>query len=277
MSVPTKVSARIATGVKRFQPVLADAKARDVNESDTVTIIMDMLQEVFGYNKYAEVTKEHAIKGTYCDLAIKLDGTLQLLIEVKAIGSDLKDSHVKQAVDYATNQGVEWVALTNGIRWCVYKVVFSKPIEQELIVDLNLLEMNPKSEDHIQLVWLLTREGWLKGSLGDYHVHRQALSRFFLGAIILSESVLDVIRRELRRLTPDVKIDVEEIKNVLMQDVIKRDVIEGEKADEARKQLTKAANKALRAKSAKAADEASGPPVATGVEKPTTPTDKPDE
>ena len=30
---------RIVAGIKRFQPILASAKARDVNESDTVIIV----------------------------------------------------------------------------------------------------------------------------------------------------------------------------------------------------------------------------------------------
>ena len=54
------------------------------------------------------------IRSTFCDLAVKLDGHLAFLIEVKAIGLELKEQFVKQAVDYAANQGVEWVVLTNG-------------------------------------------------------------------------------------------------------------------------------------------------------------------
>ena len=37
-------------------------------------IVADILSEIFGYDKYNEVTSEYAIKGTYCDLAIKLAG-----------------------------------------------------------------------------------------------------------------------------------------------------------------------------------------------------------
>jgi hypothetical protein len=280
MSVPAKVAARVATGIKRFQPVLTNAKARDVNESDTVVIVMDMLQEIFGYDKYSDITSEHAIKGTYCDLAIKLEGALQLLIEVKAIGLDLKDAHVKQAVDYAANQGVEWVVLTNGVKWRVYKVIFAKPIDHELVVELNALEMNPKSDEHLELVWLLAKEGWHKAGLDEYQMHRQALSRFFLGAVMLSEPVLEVVRRELRRLSPGVKIEVEEIKKVVMQDVIKREVIEGEKAEEACKQFKKASNKALRAKSTKAmaeaTDDVSIPPDTLMLPRPPSAGDKPD-
>lgn len=114
---PKKVLERLNATVKRYQSVLSAAKARDVGESDTVTIVVDMLADVFGYDKYAEITSEHAIKGTFCDLAIKFDGTLQLLIEVKAIGLELKENFVKQAIDYAANQGVDWVVLTNGAYW----------------------------------------------------------------------------------------------------------------------------------------------------------------
>jgi hypothetical protein len=58
--------------------------------------------------------------------------------------------------------------------------------------------------------------------------------------------VLDVIRRELRRLSPNVRIDSDQIKTVLLQEVIKREVTEGEKADEARKKISRAANRTLR-------------------------------
>ena len=92
-SIPTKVQTRLFTGIKKFQNVLKQAKIKDINESDTVTIIMDMLAEVFGYDKYSEITSEYAIKKTYCDLAIKIDGKLRFLIEVKAIGLDLKTDH----------------------------------------------------------------------------------------------------------------------------------------------------------------------------------------
>jgi hypothetical protein len=55
-SVSAKVAQRISAGIKKFQPILAAAKARDVNESDTVVMVTDVLHEVFGYEKYADIT-----------------------------------------------------------------------------------------------------------------------------------------------------------------------------------------------------------------------------
>jgi len=250
-TVPSRVADRLARGIKRFQPILTTAKARDDGEADTVMIVTDMLAEVFGYDKYSEITAEYSIRGTYCDLATKIDGTLQALIEVKAVGIELKDAHVRQAVDYAVNQGVDWVLLTNGVVWRIYKVTFTKPIDQELVIEINFFALDPKNQTDIESLYLLCKEGWVKSVLGDFHMQRQALSRFFLGAMVLSDPVLEVVRRELRRLSPDVRIQIEQIRDVLASEVIKREVMEGDKAEEARKKIARAANKALRAKVSK--------------------------
>ena len=214
--LPSKIADRINAGIKRFQPILAAAKSRDVGESDTVTIIVDMLAEVFGYDKFLEITSEHAIRGTFCDLATKIDGVLQMLIEVKAIGIELKEQHVKQAVDYAANQGVDWVVLTNGNTWRVYKVTFAKPISAEVVIEIEFSSLNAKSEKDVESLYLFCKEGWIKSVLGEYHSQKQALSRYYIGAMVLTDPVLQLLRRELRRMFPDVRIETPEISSVLM-------------------------------------------------------------
>jgi len=165
---------------------------------------------------------------------------------VKAVGVELKDQHVKQAVDYAANQGIEWVALTNAINWRVFRVSFSKPIDKELVVDLHIPSLSGRSEDDIAKLFLLSRESIVKSALEEYHDQKQATSKFVLGAAILGDPVLEVIRRELRRLSPDVRIEIDDLRAAVAQDVLKRDVIEGEQADQARKKLSRAASRMLR-------------------------------
>ena len=231
---------RIANGLKRFQPILSSARSRDINESDTARIVTDMLQDIFGYDKYSEITSEYQIRSTFCDLAVKMEGHLTLLIEVKAIGVTLKDQHAKQAVDYSANQGVDWVVLTNGTTWHVYRVIFGKPIESERVLLFDLLGLNSRTAAHIETLGLLAKEGWKKAYLGEYHLQRQALNRFTLGALLLVEPVLSTIRRELRRVSPNVRVTTDEIKTVLREEVLKRDVLEGDDAVSARKKVSRA-------------------------------------
>lgn len=249
-NIPKKITDRLVAGVKRFQPILLSAKNRDVNESDTAMIITDMLAEIFGYDKYSEITREFAIRGTYCDLAVKIGSGVSFLIEVKAVGQDAKEAYIKQAIDYAANQGIEWVILTTGVLWKIYKVIFGKPIQQELIAEFDFLTIDTKKEEHLDLLYLVSREGWTKSAIVDYHSQKQALSRFYIVAATLSSSVLDSIRKELRKISPDVKIDSQQVTNVLLQEVIKREILESEKFTEAQKRLARVAAKLEKAKAA---------------------------
>ena len=266
MAVPARVSDRLAQGIKRFQPILASAKTRDVNESDTSMIVSDLLAEVFGYDKYHEVTREFCVRGTYCDLATLVDGKVQLIVEVKAIGLDLKDAHIKQAVDYAANQGIEWVALTNGNLWRVFRVIFSKPIDAELVLDIDLLALNPRSPSDLDSLYLLTRESILKSGLHAHYDQLQATNRFYLAAVLLTDPVLEAARREMRRLS-DAKVNVDELREALTREVIKREVLEGDKAEQARRKVARAAGKVLRVRREK---DDQGVPREPGASEPPT-------
>jgi hypothetical protein len=91
------------------------------------------------------------------------------------------------------------------------------------------------------------------------------LSRYTLGAALLSEPVLETIRRELRKAFPGaglVEIDV--ISSTLAAEVIRREVLEGDKATQASKKLARAVAKTEKAKAeakAKPESESSEPPT----------------
>jgi len=61
-NIPSKVKERLSNGLKKFQAITQNAKSKDINESDTVVIVTDMLCEVFGFDKYSEITCEYSIK-----------------------------------------------------------------------------------------------------------------------------------------------------------------------------------------------------------------------
>jgi predicted type IV restriction endonuclease len=240
VKVPKRVTERLSTEIRRFQNVLKKAKDRDVNESDTVTIITDILSNVFGYDKYSEITSEQAIRGTYCDLAIKIDGKIKYLIEVKAVGLDLKENHLRQALNYGANNGVPWIVLTNGINWEIYKIKFEQPIDYDLVCAFNFTELNPKNQDHQERAFLLCKEGIATAAIEEFHDHIQSVNRFMIGAITLTEPVINTIRKELKRTSPGVKVTNEEIENILVSQVLKRDVMEEETFQNARRRISRA-------------------------------------
>lgn len=244
ITVPAKVKDRISAGLKRYQPILNKARDQDINESDTVTILMDILADVFGYDKYEEITSEYAIKHTYCDLAIKLDNTPRILIEVKAAGLDLKSQHIKQAVDYGSNSGVDWVVLTNGVQWKIYKIIFAKPIDTDLVYEFDLTAMSAKRPADLEQIYCLTREAMTKSSkvsfLEDYHIQKQLMNKFTIGQILLTDPVTDAVKKVLKKMGADSKISNEEIYDIIVGEVLKRETLDGDKALEAKKKVAKA-------------------------------------
>ena len=255
MGIPSRVADRISTQLKRYQRILAEAKNRDISESDTVVIVVDMLTDVLGYKKYTEITTEHSVRGTYVDLAVKVGNDIRFLIEAKAIGVSLKENHVRQAIDYGANNGIEWIVLTNGVYWQVYKVHFKQPIDKSLVFEFDALETSPKSPQLIECLGNLSREGFTQSSMAAFFQQRQATSKFSVGALLLGEQMLTALRREIRKLSPGCRVEIEDLKGLLQTEVLKRDVFDGDEAKQAADFLKKAARSVERARVKAAAGE----------------------
>lgn len=233
MAISKKVAERIVSQFKKYQAILSDAKSRDISESDTVVIIADMLADVLGYKKYIEITTEFAVRGTYVDLAVKVGNDVRFLIEVKAVGVSLKDGHVKQAIDYGANQGINWIILTNGIIWQIYKMEFRQPVDKTLIYEFDILKENPKNIHLIECLGNLCREGFTQSSMANFCQQQQVTSKFSIAAVLVSSPILKVLRKELKKISPTLKVDEEHLKGLLQNDVLKRELVDSDEAKQA--------------------------------------------
>jgi hypothetical protein len=241
--LPKKVSDRLIKELPTFQKVLQSAKDRDINESDTVVIVSDMLATVFGFNKYSEITTEFCIRGTYCDLAVKIEDSVQYLVEAKAIGLGLKDNHLRQAVSYGANKGIPWIVLTNGINWEIYRIRFEQPIQTDLVCTIDFLTINPKKSEDQEKLFLLCREGMSKAAMAQFAERVQSVNRFVIAALMQTEPVITLVKKELKKLVPGLKVENNEIEAILKSDVLKREVIDGDEPSKAIAKI-KRANKA---------------------------------
>jgi len=262
MKISKKIQTRIINGLKTYAKIAEDQKSRDVAEADTVTLVKDIMADCFGYDKYSELTSEQQIRGTYCDLAVKLQNKIKFLIEVKSAGIDLNDSHIRQAVNYGANEGIEWIVLTNSIDWKLYRIKFAQPIDFEEVSSFNIIEFDGKNEDELKKVFLLCKEGLTIDAMESFHQQAQILNKHTIAEIIKSDAVISVVRREFRKLFPDIKIEVADIQDLLANDILKREVNDGDKAKEAVSLVKKTSRKIERKKAkeqAKKAQEDSKP------------------
>lgn len=195
-----------------------------------------------------------AIRGTYCDLAIKLNDKIHFLIECKAIGLELKEYHVKQSIDYGANKGIPWVILTNGIACNIYKIKFEQPISSDLVFNFRFDEISAKNEKNVDLLYLLSKEGLEKNIREEYFEKIQCVNKYIIGNLLLNETVMNYIRKEIKRLIPAVKIDNNEIREVIEKDVIKREILDNDESNTAQEKIKKLYKKLDRISKKKDAD-----------------------
>lgn len=243
VTIPKKVTERLSKGVTKYKRVLKKALDRDVNESDTVSIITDMLSDVFGFDKYSEVTSEYCVKKTYCDLAVTVDDSIVYLLEAKAIGLTLKDNHLRQAVNYGANEGIPWVVLTNGIEWHVYKIELKKQVTHELVCSINFIDLSPRKKEDQEKLFVLCKEGVKKDVLDIFHEKAQCVNKFVIADILASEAVVPVVRRVLRKMSPGLRVETPEIEAIIKGEIIKREILESEKSKAAQSKVRRALKK----------------------------------
>lgn len=239
VKIPKKVQERITSGLRRYQPIVRKLAERDISEADTVTVIKDILSDVFGYDKYAELTSEQQIRGTFCDLAIRVDGKVHYLCEVKSAGTSLNDNHLRQAVNYGAHHGIEWVILSNAIVWKVYRIKFAQPIDWEEVYCFDMGQIT-RSADDLAKLYLLCRESISSENLDAFHRQAQIVNRFVIAETLLSEPLLAALKREFRRLFDGLKVSEEELRALLSGEVIKRDALDGDGAAAAKGTIKKA-------------------------------------
>lgn len=201
--------------LERFAQAFREARDRGANESDTVMYLIRFFEEVLGFDALkGEITKELAIKERYCDVALKVDGVVRLLVEVKASGQkSLAEKHIEQAENYASRAGLNWVLLTNGIEWRLYHLAFNEGegIAHDLAFEANLVDDLSKDAEAL---WgklsLLTPAALKKGELEDFWAQKKVLSPASVVRVLFHEDVLKLVRRALRK-DADALLDLEDV------------------------------------------------------------------
>jgi len=201
----------IKKSMKAFLPILRQAKARNANEADTSNIVHKFFQDVLGWD-FLDLTSEYKIKNTYCDLAIKVGGDILLLIEVKAIGLNLKDEHLHQASTYAAHEGVRFTLLTNGDCYRLYHIGLTDKINVSNVFEFNL-DAELTLEDYTEL-YLLSKYSLTKSQIEEYWEQEETLAPENIVEALMSDEILNALAKYFRN-SFEIKVNPSNIKSKL--------------------------------------------------------------
>jgi len=213
---------RVKTGIRRFTKPLNDLIERDANEGDTRMLVNRFLTDVLGYDEFSELTTEYSVKGEFADYGIRIDKQLVAFIEVKRCTQKLGARHLRQVQMYAVNEGVEWMILTNGQVWQVWHLTGGLPVVLDLAMEVDLLGPDSLAvkSDHL---FAISKEAIKRRYLDELWRAKAATSPRSLSTVVLSEAVLEAVRKELRRQTGH-NCDSAELGKILAADVLRADI-----------------------------------------------------
>lgn len=191
------MSTEIRKPLKKLIPHLLKAQEDNLNEADTVQRIVMVLEQVLGYDRLTEITREKQVKDKYVDIALKIDGVIKLLLEAKAAGTVLRDRHIDQAKAYGAEGNIRWVVLTNGVVWNLYHLSFDDGLDYEKVFSVDLA--TDPIEKAEECLGVLHRQSVNRGRHEEFWDRHAALDAASIGRALYTDTVLRLTRREIRK------------------------------------------------------------------------------
>jgi predicted type IV restriction endonuclease len=205
---------KLLLNLKAFQKQYFTKTLEDLDESGTRLLVNELLTNVLGYQTIEEIKTEYMIRGTYADYVIQTKGIRHFLIEVKALSFELSDKHLRQAINYGANEGIDYALLTNGKDFQLYKILFNKPIESKLVFKIDLSDRTTTKES---AEWLqhIHRDAVVVKSLDLLWKRFTALDATTIAGLLFNTKVTNFLKRELKTKYKS-KFDEKEVKDALM-------------------------------------------------------------
>ena len=173
--------------------------------------------------KYSEVTTEYRVKGEFADFGLRLDQQMVAFIEVKRVNTKLGEKQLRQVVNYALNEGCEWILLTNGHDWQIYRITPALPFEVDLVMEANILSDESPAQK-ISKFFYLTREAMKRNRIDELWETRRATSPKALADALCSNTVIDAIRKEIKKKTGQT-VEIKTILDLMRETVIRTDCL----------------------------------------------------
>ena len=113
----------------------------------------------------------------------------------------------------------EWALLANADVWSCYRLGVGADRHAELVFRVSLLDSTP-AEEKAHLFYHLCKEGVQDGSLQNYWERVRVLNPGRIAAMLLSDDVLNLLRRELQR-TANYRIDAQTLDALLTREILR--------------------------------------------------------
>src|SRR3989344_8683010 len=186
--------------LKRYRSRFLRKEFSGLDESATRIMVNNFLTDILGYAELVDIKTEYRIRGEYADYVIQVGRKKRFVVEVKSISLDLNEKHLRQSLNYAANEGIDWILLLNGRQIELYKVNFSKPIKSTIVLSFDLID-NDDFKIAPEFISYLTKRSVEKNELDNLWKRISALSPVVIAKDLYSEEIVRDLRNCLKRET----------------------------------------------------------------------------
>ena len=99
-----------------------------------------------------------------------------------------------------------------------------------------------RDEENKNSLVILCKEGLSSDAISEFHERVNLVNKYTISAIISNDSVVNAIRLQLRKLSSGLKIANEEVTEILMEEGIKRDILDDDHFKKAKAKVKRANN-----------------------------------
>lgn len=193
----TSKKTKLFNALKAYNKKYLHGKMTELDESGTRLMINAFLIDVLDFTPIEEVKTEYMIRGTYADYVIQTKAVRHFLVEVKALSFALSDKHLRQAINYGANEGIEWALLTNGKCFEFYKILFNKPIESRKVFSLDLSNTS-QLKNAVEVLQYIHKDSIAKKGLTLLWNKTCALDPLNVAGLLFAQPVINFIKRTLK-------------------------------------------------------------------------------
>jgi len=190
----------LSVKLKEYKKKYIKKQYTDLDESATRLMVNNLLTHVFGYTEIDEIKTEYRIRGEYADYVIQLSRKKHFVVEVKSIQLDITEKHLRQSVNYAANEGIDWIILTNGRQIGLYKVLFEKPINSRKVFYFDISNKEDFKKMPEFLIYL-TKKSIKRNELLSFWKRFEALEAIYLSKNLYDIQVIKFLKKVLKKKT----------------------------------------------------------------------------
>jgi hypothetical protein len=159
IKLTVSLKSRIISGIKKFKNVLEESLRLDINRFNTSTVVIDMVKEILGYDKYSEIISDYDIKNSSCVAAVKKSGRLLFLLDIYPVQVNVMPFPDILLQSYGQYQNMDYVVVTNGIYWKVFRIEWGNN-SSILDYEFDFMNLDLKNPEDLKKLQKLCRENF---------------------------------------------------------------------------------------------------------------------